>query len=286
MTMLFFNSLHVFSYLSTLVLIMNSLNQYRFDSAATIRQNPARAVVFFAVLFVLCLVAATTLLKGQELSADATSDAKSTINYPDAVKRHIITREYAETMMNRWKSYGTVFFPNPSQAGVLPKATLLSLLDQAGATGIRFHLGIDAAGQMQAILAAQDAKNTLILYPETEIPRGLLMPRYNATVKDFANHNIPSRSYAKALVGNYTGSKWFGVFNAKLGGTIGKEAILALLQPTRVAGVNFYFGLNAANEPQLIYVPVQANGEEMRDVMLLDDGFPCPPYCKPPDFGL
>lgn len=270
-------------FISTFLVNMNSLNQYRFDSAATLRQSPARAVMFYAVLFVLCLLAATTLLRGQDLTTD--SEAKSTPVYSDAVKRHIITRDVAATMIMRWNSYGTVLSPNPSQAGVLPKATLLSLLDQPQATGIRFHLGIDAAGQKQAILAAQDAKNTLILYPETEIPRGLLMPRYNAGVKDFANHNMPNRSHARDLVRAYTESKWFGVFNAKYGGTIGKEAILALLQPAWVAGVKFFFGLNATNDPQLIYVPVGADGKEMRDAMLLDAGRLCPPDCGAPENG-
>lgn len=272
-------------FISTIVETMNSLNQYRFDSVAALRQSPVRATLFFTVLFALCLLAATTLLRGQDLSTDTAPDATTAPVYSDAVKRHIITREVADTMIKRWNSFGTVFSPNPSQAGVLPKATLAFLLDQRQATGIRFHLGIDAAGQMQAILAAQGVDNNLILYPETDIPRGLLMPRYNASVKEFANHNIPNRTHAKALVGKYTESKWFGLFNAKYGGTIGKEAILALIQPARVAGVKFYFGLNATNDPQLIYVPVQEDGKELWDVMLLDAGRLCPPDCGYPENG-
>jgi hypothetical protein len=264
---------------------MNSLNQYRFDSAATLRQRPARALMFFAVLFVLCLVAATTLLRGQELSTDATSEAKTAPVYSEAVKRHIITREVAETMIKRWNSFGTVFSPNPSSAGVLPKGAVAYLLDQPNAIGIRFQLGIDAAGEFQAVLAAQNTDNSLILYPESEPPHGILMPRQNQTTRDFSAQNIPTRSYARALVGKYGESKWFGRFNNKYGGWIGKEAIQTLLKQNGVAGVKFFFGLNAANEPQLVYVPYSVDGKEMWDATLLDSGRDCPPSCfTPPGF--
>ncbi len=66
-----------------------------------------------------------------------------------------------------------------------------------------------------------------------------------------------------------------------LGGLIGKAAFTALLEQEGCVGVRYYFGLNGDNESEIVFVGVDADGNDLigDDKLCLDKADKCPPNC-------
>ena len=56
-------------------------------------------------------------------------------------------------------------------------------------------------------------------------------------------------------------------------------AIQAILAQPGCTGVRCYFARKVTGEPNLVLVGVDAQGDDMKAGVLLDDGLLCPPHC-------
>lgn len=63
------------------------------------------------------------------------------------------------------------------------------------------------------------------------------------------------------------------------GGAFKKSALERLLNQTDCVGMRIYYGMHPDGQPALILVGVDENGEELLDGELLEQNFPCPPFC-------
>ena len=63
------------------------------------------------------------------------------------------------------------------------------------------------------------------------------------------------------------------------GGAFKKSALERLLNQTGCVGMRIYYGMHPDGQPAIVLVGVDQYGEEMMDGELLEDSFPCPPFC-------
>jgi hypothetical protein len=90
------------------------------------------------------------------------------------------------------------------------------------------------------------------------------------------NHRIPLEA-AAALTRRYR--------NEAKGGEIAqmfpREDLESLLSQAGAAGIRFYFGRASDGGPLgLVAVAVDKDGNDMTGSVLIDYGFPCPPFCS------
>jgi hypothetical protein len=62
-------------------------------------------------------------------------------------------------------------------------------------------------------------------------------------------------------------------------GFFGRKAIEAILAQPNCAGIRIYFGLNAANEQELVLVDAMANENDMENGVIAENVIKCPPIC-------
>lgn len=89
---------------------------------------------------------------------------------------------------------------------------------------------------------------------------------HRITLPEAAEQARRQRSRRPSEVGD------IGAFNAK--------AVRALLDQPGCVGMRYYRGRNAKGERSLVLVGVDAEGNDMVDGVVLDDIYPCPPYCS------
>ncbi len=63
------------------------------------------------------------------------------------------------------------------------------------------------------------------------------------------------------------------------GGLFLRKSVDELLAQPGVAGVRFYFGRNAKNEPTIVLVGVDPAENDLTAGVLLNEHFFCPPFC-------
>jgi hypothetical protein len=63
------------------------------------------------------------------------------------------------------------------------------------------------------------------------------------------------------------------------GGFFPRDVIDQLLAQQGCAGVRFYFGTKSDGSLALVLVGVDANEVDMTDGVILEDHYPCPPFC-------
>lgn len=63
------------------------------------------------------------------------------------------------------------------------------------------------------------------------------------------------------------------------GGHFPREVIDQLLAQPGCAGIRFYFGTKADGSLALVLVGVDDTESDMTDGVLVEDHFPCPPFC-------
>lgn len=63
------------------------------------------------------------------------------------------------------------------------------------------------------------------------------------------------------------------------GGLFPREVIDQLLAQKGCAGVRFYFGTKSDGSLALVLVGVDANEADMTDGIIVEDHYPCPPFC-------
>lgn len=78
---------------------------------------------------------------------------------------------------------------------------------------------------------------------------------------------------AKALLGRRRATA------GERGGHFPREAIDAILAQPGCTGIRFYHGMNPDGTSALILVGVNSTGGDMTDGLLIDNHYPCPPYC-------
>lgn len=230
-----------------------------------------------------CFFFVSAMLRGQQTNIQVDNAATLVIN------NHRVTKDYAQSMIRRWSEQGNPLRPVNSSIGVVGKGVFFSLLNQPKAAALRFTIGLDAAENIHAIMTATDVNNAMILPPKGTVPvRGIVLPLGNAEFNTLQANNLIGREYAHALVERYRNSPYYEKYHRVVGGTIAKEAFLEVLNNNpNVGGFKMYFGLNELNHPQVVYVPVNINGEELWNsdsAMLLDRGTPCPPFCQGEEF--
>lgn len=64
------------------------------------------------------------------------------------------------------------------------------------------------------------------------------------------------------------------------GGAIWKENIEKILNQAGCVALRCYFGGKADNSSVIVFVGVDKNGDDLIDGVLIEDWFPCPPYCS------
>ena len=63
------------------------------------------------------------------------------------------------------------------------------------------------------------------------------------------------------------------------GGAFKKSALERLLNQTGCVGMRIYYGMHPDGQPAIVLVGVDQYGEELMDGELLEQSFPCPPFC-------
>ncbi len=60
---------------------------------------------------------------------------------------------------------------------------------------------------------------------------------------------------------------------------VGKEALQKLLDQENCVGVRIYYAETDDGKPELVFVGVTENGEDLTNGLILERVWPCPPYC-------
>ena len=63
------------------------------------------------------------------------------------------------------------------------------------------------------------------------------------------------------------------------GGAFKRADVERLLQQTGCVGMRIYYGMHADGQPCFVLVGVDQYGEELLDGELLEQNYPCPPFC-------
>ena len=63
------------------------------------------------------------------------------------------------------------------------------------------------------------------------------------------------------------------------GGHFPREALEQILAQQGCAGVRFYFGSQSDGSLALVLVGIDENEKDMTDGIMIDNHFPCPPFC-------
>ncbi len=74
-----------------------------------------------------------------------------------------------------------------------------------------------------------------------------------------------------------------GPYRAGDSGAFNAKAVLELLAQPGCVGLRYYKARNKAGEDSMVLVGVDGDGNDMTEGILLDQGFPCPPYCPDDD---
>jgi len=67
---------------------------------------------------------------------------------------------------------------------------------------------------------------------------------------------------------------------AVLGGFFGKDAMETLLAQKGAVGFRYYYALDDNEQPVLVLVGVDEDGNDLYDGALMEVSRPCPPYCS------
>ena len=89
------------------------------------------------------------------------------------------------------------------------------------------------------------------------------------------DHRI-SLQAAAALTRRYRDDAGKG---AEKAGAFHADQVRALLAQPACVALRIYYGRDEAGAPALVLVGVDANDQELTAGVLLDFGFPCPPFC-------
>lgn len=93
------------------------------------------------------------------------------------------------------------------------------------------------------------------------------------------NHAI-SLSEASQMTNNFRNS---ARANQITGGYFGKDIILKILEQPNCVGIRYYYGVNSMQDPVLVLVGVDENGDDLYNGVLGELSQPCPPYCSSPN---
>lgn len=62
-------------------------------------------------------------------------------------------------------------------------------------------------------------------------------------------------------------------------GAFHKDQVLELLNAKGCAGIRIYLGRDAAGAQHFVLVGLDASGEDLTQTTILEEMFPCPPWC-------
>ena len=99
---------------------------------------------------------------------------------------------------------------------------------------------------------------------------------------DPQEHRI-SLAAATELTRRYRESAPAGAVKA---GMFPRSSFETILKQPGCLGIRIYFGRNAKNELSLVMVGVDSDGKDMTQDELMDNNFPCPPFCDDGDKAL
>ena len=97
----------------------------------------------------------------------------------------------------------------------------------------------------------------------------------NQQITGRENHAI-ALTDASRLTGNFRASASAGSI---LGETFGRDAVQSILSQPNCVGVRIYYGRKSDSTPVLILAGVDALNRDLTAGVLLETGFPCPPFC-------
>jgi len=63
------------------------------------------------------------------------------------------------------------------------------------------------------------------------------------------------------------------------GGMFYRDALEKLLSQKGVVGIRYYYAKNDNGTPTLVLVGVDSTGKDMTTAPILEQSYPCPPYC-------
>lgn len=70
------------------------------------------------------------------------------------------------------------------------------------------------------------------------------------------------------------------------GGAFKKADVVALLSQPGCAYLRIYYGRNSDGTPAMVLLAVDADRHDMTGGVVLDNHFPCPPWCPPAGGGV
>lgn len=87
-----------------------------------------------------------------------------------------------------------------------------------------------------------------------------------------------SRAEAKQMRNKYENSSAFEANKEFKAVFFGKEKLLTLLNDEQAFGIRIYYGINEADEPNMVLYKVSEDGENIGN-QALELGLPCPRWC-------
>ncbi len=90
---------------------------------------------------------------------------------------------------------------------------------------------------------------------------------------------IESLASAKAMIKSYQATQASGFIK---GAFYGKNKLMSILNQPNCVGIRYYFGRNSSNQQIIVIVGADANGNDLTNGMILEQGPLCPPICSSP----
>jgi len=67
--------------------------------------------------------------------------------------------------------------------------------------------------------------------------------------------------------------------SSNLGGYISKSAIESIIDQTGCVGIRYYHGLTTGDKPEIVFVGVKANEDDIDGGEIMERSIKCPPHC-------
>ena len=89
---------------------------------------------------------------------------------------------------------------------------------------------------------------------------------------------------ARKMTSVYRNSKYHGELGGINAYFFGKDKIDQILKQKDVKGIRVYYGIEYDETgkpvPQIVLIGTNADGRDITEGLILDNGWPCPPFCN------
>ena len=192
----------------------------------------------------------------------------------DANGDHYIT---LADLNERTRQYRHQVEPGSVLGGFFDRDTILTLLAQPGAVGVRYYHARETDGTPRLILVGTDENrhdifDQNLVYMSTFNPHFTTAGQYDSKASSLA---MNLRDAAR-LTANYRKQIEIG---QPVGGFIAAKALQRMLSQTDCIGTRFYYAIKGDNLLDVCWLAMDHERNELHEGFLLDKANLCPPFC-------